>query len=70
VPELTSIGDLESSAWGLARGFQLTTDGGPPLNVAFPRLDTVSGTLKVKGNFARYLLLVTLDADIARCADS
>ncbi|KAL4744264.1 hypothetical protein BDW72DRAFT_209140 [Aspergillus terricola var. indicus] len=61
---LTSVVGLESSTWGSTDGFQLTTEGGPPLNVAFPRLDTVYGALKVIGNIASLSMPEMIDTNM------
>ncbi|KAL4763997.1 uncharacterized protein BDW70DRAFT_130160 [Aspergillus foveolatus] len=65
VPELTSVVGLESlPTGGFTKGFQLTTDGGPPLNLAFPRLDTVYGGIKVIGNIASLSMPEMIDTNM------
>ncbi|KAL4815510.1 hypothetical protein BDW67DRAFT_191538 [Aspergillus spinulosporus] len=65
VPELTSVVGLDdSSTWSFSRGFQLTTAGGPPLNLAFPRLDTVYGAVQVIGNIASLSMPKMIDTNM------
>ncbi|KAL3432214.1 hypothetical protein BDV09DRAFT_206107 [Aspergillus tetrazonus] len=65
VPELTSVVGLETSpAWHSSNGFQLTTAGGPPLNLVFPRLDTVYGRFQVNGNIASLSMPKMIDTNM------
>ncbi|KAL4765034.1 uncharacterized protein BDW70DRAFT_147337 [Aspergillus foveolatus] len=65
VPELTSVVGLETSpAYDSSKGFQLTTAGGPPLNLAFPRLDTVYGLFQVFGNIASLSMPEMIDTNM------
>ncbi|KAL5041446.1 hypothetical protein BDW71DRAFT_167529 [Aspergillus fruticulosus] len=65
LPELTSIRGMETSpAWGSTTGFQLTTGGGRPLDLAFPRLNTVSGDIQVIGNIASLSMPEMIDTNM------
>ncbi|CBF85151.1 uncharacterized protein ANIA_01579 [Aspergillus nidulans FGSC A4] len=65
VPELTSVVGLETSpALQSSEGFQLTTAGGPPLNLVFPRLDTVYGRFQVSGNIASLSMPKMIDTNM------
>ncbi|KAL4769863.1 hypothetical protein BDW60DRAFT_218634 [Aspergillus nidulans var. acristatus] len=58
------VGMERSPAWGPIRGFQLTTGGGPPLDLAFPRLNTVYGDMQVIGNIASLSMPEMIDTNM------
>ncbi|KAL4994175.1 hypothetical protein BDV10DRAFT_177284 [Aspergillus recurvatus] len=71
MPKLASVVGMERSpAWYSSKVFQLTTSGGPPLSLAFPRLNTVYGDIQAIGNIASLSMPEMIDTNMTLTVDA
>ncbi|OJJ08849.1 hypothetical protein ASPVEDRAFT_57821 [Aspergillus versicolor CBS 583.65] len=64
LPKLTSLGPNRFSIDPDPASFELTTEGGPPLNVSFPELDTVHDAMKLEGSIGSLSMPKIIDTNM------
>ncbi|BCS25430.1 uncharacterized protein APUU_50141S [Aspergillus puulaauensis] len=64
LPKLTSVGPNLFSLDSDPASFELTTEGGRPLNVSFPELDTVDGAMQLGGTIGSLSMPKIIDTNM------